>query len=89
MSPHHDELDGVDHSDPRNFLYRTFGALAEKDSVKALVRASQLFTRFVRAAWLDGLQGNSAHAGQLFDPEQFLKGSAELAAFAAYSETRS
>ena len=85
MSRELDEVQQIDEQDPRNFLYRTFNSLARRDAAIGLTRASQLFTRFVRAAWLDGLQKNTAQAGQLFDPTQFLKTAEELAAYAQHA----
>lgn len=70
---------------PRDFLWRIFSAVAETKALDvAAVRATQVFVRFARAAWLDVLAGNTAGGDSLLVPEEFFKRPDELTAFREY-----
>lgn len=74
------ELSQCDMEDPRHFLVRVVAARCPMDPVVGLVRASQMFTRFVRAIWLSQVSGYS-----LFDPRDFLR-KEELPSFMEFAE---
>lgn len=80
-----DAVSAVDVADPRNFLFRVLGGRIESDPVKAICRTSQMFTRFVRGVWLNGMSKGTPHAGQLFTPEHFFKNKSELEAFEQFA----
>lgn len=70
---------------PRDFLWRTFAAVSEKKPLDtAAVRATQLFVKYARAAWLEVLAGNTAGGDGLLVPSEFLKRPDELQAFNEY-----
>jgi hypothetical protein len=70
---------------PRDFLWRIFASVAEKKPLDtAAVRATQLFVRYARAAWLEVLAGNTAGGDGLLVPSEFLKRPDELQAFNEY-----
>ena len=59
--------------------------MAEKKPLDtAAVRATQLFVRYARAAWLEVLAGNTAGGDGLLVPSEFLKRPDELQAFNEY-----
>lgn len=71
---------------PQNFLLRVFANPKKGAPMRALLRASQLFTRFTRAAWLDWLSAGRASYDPLFMAEQFLLPE-ELTAYHEYMQS--
>lgn len=74
------ELSACELDDPRHFLVRILASRCPEEPVRGLIRASQLFTRFVRALWLSQLSGYA-----LFDPRDFLW-EQELTSFMEFAE---
>jgi len=78
----------LDIEDPRNFLFRVLGSQMHRDAAVGLVRASQTFTRYVRAVWLNAMSTGTNHEGELFSPEQFFKTETEQVAFMQFMTTQ-
>jgi len=74
------EMAACDLEDPRNFLLRILVARCPEQPAVGIIRASQVFTRFVRALWLSQLSG-----WDLFDPREFLR-AGELDCFTEFAE---
>jgi len=78
------QIHAIDVTDPRNFLFRAFALKSRSDPVKALVRTSQMFTRYARATWLNSLSVGTSHADLMFDPSQFFVQPDEFEAYRVY-----
>jgi len=74
----------IDCNDPRHFLFRAFTANLPKGSIKALLRSSQMFVRYLRDCWLNTLAVGTPHENALFDADHFFKHTHEADAYKQY-----